>query len=97
MLLLSLLNGFQYIFSLGHPSWKCCYFEVAWKTSYYLLQLFQDFKIVMYIFPSSIYYPVGFLFVCFFFPPPPGATCISDLQIKCSALLHATFLGGEDL
>lgn len=71
MLLLSLLNGFQYIFSLGHPSWKCCYFEVAWKTSYYLLQLFQDFKIVMYIFPSSIYYPVGFLFVCFFFPPPP--------------------------
>lgn len=70
MLLLSLLNGFQYIFSLGHPSWKCCYFEVAWKTSYYLPQLFQDFKLVMYIFPSSIYYPVGFLFVCFFLTPP---------------------------
>lgn len=50
-----------FFFSLGYLSWKCYCFDIAYRTSYNLLQLLQDFKVIMYIFPSPIYCPEVFL------------------------------------
>lgn len=81
----------HFILCLGYLSWKCCCFGVAYRTSYYLLQWLQDFKVVMRIFCSSIYHPEVFwscvalyvcpLSVCVF--PSVSLTYRSDILDSC--------------
>lgn len=83
--------GQHFILCLGYLSWKCCCFGVAYRTSYYLLQWLQDFKVVMRIFCSSIYHPEVFwscvalyvcpLSVCVF--PSVSLTYRSDILDSC--------------
>lgn len=67
---------------LGYLSWKCYCFDVAYRTSYNLLQLLQDFKVIMYIFPSSIYCPEVFLVSAPFMVRAP-LTYGSDILDSC--------------